>query len=89
MAAPLEISLKEVRLEPPETSLSELSFIETSTSAINQWAAALPVVNIDETAAQLKLATAELALLDTTAEQKFEFLEAVRSLLHYICTQSK
>jgi len=76
-----------VRLEPPETTLGELSFAETNTAAINQWAAALPVVNIEETGAQLKLATAELALLDTSAAAKYEFLEAVRPLLHYIGTR--
>ncbi len=77
----------EVRLEAPETQLNELSFADTSASAINQWAAGLPLVNIAETAAQLKLATAELALLTAPAPEKFEFLEAVRPLLHYICTR--
>lgn len=76
-----------VRLEPPETTLGELSFANTSTTAINQWAAALPVVNIEETGAQLKLATAELALLDAPPADKYEYLEAVRPLLHYIGTR--
>ena len=53
-----------VRLEPPETTLDELSFAETNLPAVNQWAAALPVVNIAVTGSQLKLATAELALLE-------------------------
>ncbi len=76
-----------VRLEPPETTLGELSFAETHTAAINQWAAALPVVNIEETGAQLKLATAELGLLEAPAADKYEYLEAVRPLLHYIGTR--
>jgi cyclic-di-GMP-binding protein len=79
--------LLDVRLEAPETHLSELSFAGTSTSAINQWAASLPIVNIAETATALKLATAELALLNTNPREKFEFLETIRPLLHYICTR--
>ncbi len=82
MAEPID-----VRLDAPETTLVELSFTEASTAAIEQWAAELPLVNIAETAGQLNLATAELALLDRSAEDKFEFLEAVRPLIHYICTR--
>ena len=77
----------DVRLDAPETHLRELSFAGTNISAINQWAASLPLANIAETATQLKLATAELALLDAKAQLKFECLEAVRPLLHYICAR--
>jgi len=82
MSEPLE-----VRLEPLETSLTELSFAATSVPEIAQWAADLPLANIGETASQLTLATAELALLDAPAEQKFACLEAVRPLLHYTCSR--
>ncbi len=77
----------DLRLEAPETSLSELSFVETSSTALNQWAAGLPLANIAETAAQLQIATAELALLEASAQDKYNFLEAVRPLLHYICAR--
>ena len=77
----------DVRLDAPDTQLSELSFAGTNTAAINQWATELPLANIAETAQQLKLATAELALLDAPPADKFEYLEAVRPLLHYICTR--
>jgi hypothetical protein len=82
MSEPLE-----VRLEPLETSLTELSFAANALSEISQWAAELPLANIGETATQLNLATAELALLDAPAEQKFEALEALRPLLHYTCSR--
>jgi hypothetical protein len=77
----------DVRLETPETTLSALSFVETDTNALSQWIANLPLANIAETGNQLKLATAELALLRASPNDKFELLETVRPLLHYICTR--
>ena len=82
MSDPLDL-----RLEAPETSLSELSFVETSSAALTQWTTGLPLANIAETAAQLQIATAELALLKAGAQDKYDYLEAVRPLLHYICAR--
>ncbi len=82
MAEPLEI-----RLESPEASLEALSFAETSLPALSQWASALPLVNIEETASQLNLATAELALLQASPADKYALLEALRPMIHYIATR--
>lgn len=74
----------DVRLDPPETTLDKLSFTETDVAAINQWVAVLPVVNIEETGQLLRLATAELALLQAPPAAKYDYLEEVRPLLHYV-----
>ncbi len=77
----------DIRLDAIDTTLSELSFAETTASGISAWAADLPLANIAQTAAQLKLATAELALLDHPGEDKLNCLEAIRPLIHYICAR--
>ena len=82
MTPPLDI-----RLDAIDTTLSELSFADTTASGISAWAADLPLANIAQTAAQLKLATAELALLDHPSEDKLSCLEAIRPLIHYICAR--
>lgn len=80
-------STLDIRLDTIDTPLVELSFAETNASAISQWAGELPLANIAETAAQLKLATAELALLDYHSQDKLNCLEAIRPLIHYICAR--
>ena len=82
MESPLDI-----RLDAIDTSLAELSFADTNAGAISAWAAELPLANIAETAAQLKLATAELALLNDHSQDKLNCLEAIRPLIHYICAR--
>ena len=79
--------LLDIRLDAIDTTLGELSFADTTASGISSWAAELPLANIAQTAAQLKLATAELALLDHPSEDKLSCLEAIRPLIHYICAR--
>ena len=71
-------------LTPPETSLTKLSFAATNTADLRRWVASLPLVNTRESAAQLRMATGELAALDAPYPQKLEYLEAVRPLVHYV-----
>ncbi len=82
MSEPLDI-----RLDTPETNLEKLSFAEMDAQSITDWVAGLPLANTLETAAQLKVATAELALLGIDGAAKFECLEAVRPVVHYICSR--
>ncbi len=77
----------EVRLDAPDTSLDSLSFAAANPNAIADWVSALPLANTRETAEQLKLATAELALLSAPGSLKLEALEAVRPVVHYICSR--
>jgi len=77
----------DTRLETPSNQLSALSFAATDTVAIKEWASALPLANTQETASRLMMATAEIAQLNATPNAKFEYLEAVRSILHYICAR--
>ncbi|MEM9620130.1 MAG: hypothetical protein AAF993_00680 [Pseudomonadota bacterium] len=77
----------EIRLDAPDSSLDELSFAEANPGAVADWVAALPLANTNETASQLKIATAELALLAAPGVTKFQGLEAVRPVVHYICSR--
>ena len=77
----------EIRLDAPEANLESLSFAEGTASDIFEWVSALPLANTTETAAQLKLATAELALYNAPAQSKYDCLEAVRPAVHYVCSR--
>ena len=76
-----------VKLKARDEDLDELSFCRADVPAINQWALELPLADTNETATQLEVAITELARLRTDAAAKFEFLETVRPLMHYICTR--
>lgn len=71
-------------LTPPQTTLATLSFTATNTPDLRRWVSSLPLVNTKETAAQLRIATSELALLDAPYAEKLDYLEAVRPVVHYI-----
>jgi len=77
----------DIKLDVPPAKLSELSFAAATVAAIDQWASDLPLVNTAETAAQLHKATAELADLEALPAAKFELLETLRPLVHYICAR--
>ncbi len=77
----------EVRLDAPDSNLDHLSFADANPGAISDWVSGLPLANTHETASQLKGATAELALLDAPGVVKMESLEAVRPVVHYICSR--
>lgn len=49
-------------LTPPQTTLATLSFNATNTPDLRRWVSSLPLVNTKETAAQLRIATSELAI---------------------------
>ena len=51
---------------------------------MRSWVSSLPLVNTKETAAQLRIATSELALLDAPYPEKLDYLEAVQLVVHYI-----
>ena len=70
-------------LTPPQTTLATLSFTATSITALRSWVSSLPLVNTKETAAQLRVATSELALLEAPYPEKLDYLEAVRPVVHY------
>ncbi|MEM7077822.1 MAG: hypothetical protein AAF513_04240 [Pseudomonadota bacterium] len=71
----------------PDRKLAQLTFSAADTTAINHWAANLPLVNTDETAAQLFNAIQELAALDAQAGDKLDYLEVLRPLTHYVCSR--
>ena len=67
--------------------LERLSFAEATVPAIENWAAMLPLVNTEETARQLKQAINELRKLICPPELRFQLLESLRPLVHYICSR--
>ena len=71
----------------PPTPLAKLSFAEPTTQAIDLWAANLPLVNTEATADQLLMACHELAQLDTDAALRFDLLDTLRPLVHYISSR--
>ena len=75
------------RLQAQATRLQSLSFAEPTPAAISDWVAALPLTNINETATQLDLASAELAQLASAGPVKFDCLEALRPVTHYVCSR--
>ena len=75
------------RLQPSTSRLDALSFAEATPAAISDWVSALPLTNINETATQLDLASAELAQLSAAGPIKLECLEALRPAIHYVCSR--
>ncbi|MEM7100570.1 MAG: hypothetical protein AAF541_20055 [Pseudomonadota bacterium] len=75
------------RLQAPESRLSSLSFAQASPSAIAEWVSGLPLANISETATQLELASTELAQLASAGPVKYECLESLRPVIHYVCSR--
>ena len=77
----------EQSLAAPHLHLRSLSFAATDAGAIRNWVAALPLVNTEETAAQLGIAIDELSALDAAAQTKFEMIEAIRPVVHYVANR--
>ena len=77
----------QARLDAPAADLETLSFSASSPSAIADWVAGLPLANITETASKLKQASAELAQLNAPAALKFDCIEIVRPVVHYVCSR--
>lgn len=74
-------------LELPTALIRTLSFADMNAAAITRWGEALPLINTQATSAQLMLATTELAALDAPAVDRLAYQEAVRPLVHYVCTR--
>ncbi|MEQ8691544.1 MAG: hypothetical protein RIC89_12035 [Pseudomonadales bacterium] len=67
--------------------LAQLSFAEPTAHAVDLWAANLPLVNTAATAEQLLMACDEMARLDATAILRFDLLDTVRPLVHYVSSR--
>ncbi len=79
--------VRPIHLDAPPATLEQLSFTEADVGALNQWVSNLPLVNTLETTTRLNLATQELSQLIATPQAKFDYLEAVRPLVHYLCVR--
>ncbi len=74
--------------EEPTTSIDELSFAAAEVAAVEQWASRLPLVNIDETTQQLAMAVAEVSILNAPASLRFDLVESLRPLVHYVYSRA-
>ena len=74
-------------LGEPDVSLTQLSFADTTAPALQQWVSVLPLVNVPETAKRMSMAVSELAMLNVPCEEKFELIESVRPIVHYVATR--
>lgn len=75
------------RINAPEAELDQLSFCDTTPTALADWVIALPMANTDDTAAQVRQATWEIARLDVAAADRMALLEQIRPILHYLCAR--
>lgn len=76
-----------VQIDAPDDDLSSLSFCAVEPAALAAWTSELPLANTTDTAAQLHRAATEVARLAIEPELRFELLEILRTLVHYICTR--
>ncbi|HET8704902.1 MAG TPA: molecular chaperone, partial [Pseudomonadales bacterium] len=74
-----------LQLRVPAQDLSRLSFCAAQPKKIQEWVAALPMVNVGESAKQLYSAVQELNRLQIDAISRFQMLEMIRPALHYVC----
>jgi hypothetical protein len=76
-----------IQLDAPSDDLSSLSFCDVDAAALEEWSAELPLANTNDTAAQLHRAVTEVSRLAVDPEVRFELLEILRTLVHYISTR--
>ncbi len=76
-----------IQLDAPATDLSSLSFCDVDAAALEAWTGELPLANTSDTAARLHRAVTEVARLAVEPELRFELLEILRTLVHYISTR--
>ncbi|MGK0260055.1 MAG: hypothetical protein ACI96M_003499 [Candidatus Azotimanducaceae bacterium] len=74
-------------LAMPTNTPTQLSFSETTPSALDSWASNLPLVNTTATAEQLQTACQEITALHIPSQLRYELLEALRPLVHYVCSR--
>jgi len=74
-------------LRVPEQKTASLSFCDTSSKAFKGWIDQLPMANIGEASRQLYHAIIELNQLFTTPPQRMQFLELIRTKIHFVCRE--
>ncbi len=76
-----------IQLDAPDNDLSSLSFCDVDAGALAEWTGELPLANTSDTAAQLHRAVTEVSRLAVEPELRFDLLEILRTLVHYISTR--
>jgi hypothetical protein len=74
-------------LRVPEQKTASLSFCDTTSKAFRGWIDQLPMANIGEASRQLYHAIIELNQLFTTPQQRMQFLELIRTKIHFVCRE--
>ena len=74
-----------IKLHIPSATLKELSFCSANGADFSKWAKSLPMANTGEASRRLYQAVREINSLDTSPEDRFEFLEIIRPYIHSVC----
>ncbi len=74
-------------LQVPEQKTASLSFCDTTSKAFRGWIDQLPMANIGEVSRQLYHAIIELNQLFTSPQQRLQFLELIRTKIHFVCRE--
>ncbi len=68
----------------PLQDLPRLSLVSAQPRKLAEWVAALPMINVGESARQVYLTIQEINRLQTDERQRFQLLEALRPTVHYL-----
>lgn len=74
-----------LKLTVPPQTLERLTFCVTTVPAFEQWVRELPMANVDAVAKSLYRASAELASLKCSLEDRYYMLESLRDPIHFTC----
>ncbi|MGO1692050.1 MAG: GTPase [Marinobacter sp.] len=74
-------------LRVPEQKTASLSFCDTTPKAFKAWTHQLPMANIGEVSRQLYHAIIELNQLFLAPQNRLQFLDLIRSKIHFVCNE--
>ncbi len=83
----MEGTILKPELKVPEQKTASLSFCDTTPKAFRAWVDQLPMANIGESSRQLYHAIIELNHLFLTPQMRIQYLEAIRSSIHFVCNE--
>lgn len=78
-------SAETLRQRLPRQDLGRLSLSPPQPKKLAEWVAALPMINVGESARQVYVTLQEVNRLQTDERTRFQLLEALRPTVHYLC----
>lgn len=74
-----------LRQRLPAQDMARLTLVAATPKAVADWVTQLPMVNVGESARQVYQTTQEINRLMVDDATRFQLLEAVRPMVHYLC----